>query len=123
VTGDPVTTVPTENVTTERDGNTATITTDSYGDDDHPPDASFTLTRVDSASERLLPEQVVASGEFGPPGNGLRNALAAMAAGVRRVIVRADQHAVDRALDNADRTRRFELRGQAYEVSRRSEGE
>jgi len=123
VTGDPVTIVPTGNVTTERDGDTVTVTTGSYGDGEHPPDASFTLTRVDSASERVLPEQVMASGNFGSPGNGLRNALAAMTADIHRVIVRADKHAVDQALGNEKRTRRLELRGQAYELSRRSENE
>lgn len=116
--GDPVEIVPPDGVTTERDGDTVVVTMESYGDGEHPPDESFSITRTDAAEERLLAEQVMTRGGFGTNGNGLRAALAALEADVERVVVRADEHVVGNVLGHDQETRRFSLRGQAYELTR-----
>jgi hypothetical protein len=115
--GDPAEVVPTEDASVERDGDTVVVTTGQYGDDEHPADAAFSLTRAVDAHERLIAEQVMGGNRFGPRGSGIRNALAAMADDAERVVVRADERVVDRALTNQP-TRRFRFRSQAYEVTR-----
>lgn len=116
--GDPVDITHTEDATVDVEGDTATVTLDRYGDGEHPPDAALALTRTSDADERLLPEQVMGGGELQSRSSGLRNALAAMDEGVDRVVVRADEHVLDGALGYDEAVRRFELRGQAYEVVR-----
>ncbi|MCD2199964.1 hypothetical protein LPA44_08650 [Halobacterium sp. KA-4] len=116
--GDPVTITPTEDATVEVDGDTAVVVTGRYGDGERPPDASFTLTRVVDADERVIAERVMGDGGFARAGSGLRNALAAATDDVERVVVRTDEHAVDGALGYDADTRRFTFRGQAYEVTR-----
>jgi len=119
--GDPVEVVPTEDATVERDGDTVTVTTPRYGDgdseDDRAPDATMTVERADGAAERLIAEQVMnadpGSG-FGTPYGALRNALAGFEDGVQRVVVRTDEHDVDRAVGHDATRRRFSVRGQAY---------
>lgn len=118
--GDPVTLVPTDDASTRRDGDTVTVTTDWYGDGEHPPDATFALTRTDAADERVIAEQVMASGGLASHGRGLRNALSVLTADVSRVVVRTDEHVVDSVLgDNATR-RRFQFRDRAYEVNQQA---
>jgi len=120
--GEPVEFTVTADAVVEGDDDTVTVTTDRYGDDDHPPDASFALTRVDSADERVIPEQIATGIDRGPTGErGLRNALAVMDSDVNRVIVRADEHVVDRTIGYDEDMKRFELRGQAYQVKRLSD--
>lgn len=116
--GESVELVPTDDATSQRDGDTVTVTTDKYGDGEHPPDAAFTLTRTDSATERVLAEQVMAYGGFGSGNRGFRNALAAMAPDVDRVVLRTDEYDFDYALREEGASRRFRFRGQAYEIAR-----
>lgn len=119
--GDPVAVVATENASVERDGDDVVVTTSQYGDDEHPSDASFSLARAPTAEERVIAEQVMGGSRFGSHRDGLRNALAAMADDVERVVVRADEHVVDRALGRNGSSRRFRFRDQAYEVTRGGE--
>lgn len=116
--GDPVSLTTTDDARIERDGDTITVTTDRYGDGEHPPDATFTLTRTDSAERRLIAEQLTGDDRFGARGRGLGNALAALTPDADRVVVRADDHAVDRSVGHNGSARRFQFRGQAYEASR-----
>lgn len=116
--GDPVTIIPTDNVDVERDGETVAVTTDPHGDDEHPPDESFELTRVETADEQLIAEQIMTGRRLPPREHGLRNALAHVEPTVERVVIRADEHVTDRAIGHDEETRRFEFRGQAYEVNR-----
>jgi hypothetical protein len=121
--GDPVDVVHTEDAAVEVDGDTATVTLDRFGDGERPPDSSFHLERASGADERLLPEQVMGGGGIRSRGLGLRNALAAMDEGIDRVVVRADEHVVDGALGYDEDSRRFELRGQAYQAVRADDEE
>ena len=114
--GDQVTVTPTDDSSIERDGETVTVTTDSYGDGEHPPDATVTLTRTDEGDERLLAEQVMGAGWL-TSDNALRNALAVIEPGVEEVVVRTDEHAADDATGFDSTTRRFRFRDQAYEVT------
>lgn len=124
--GEPTEFTVTDDATVQREGDTVTVTTDRYGDGVHPPDASFALTRVDSAGRRVIPEQIATGSGHGVGSVqevGLRNALAVMDSDVDRVIVRADEHIVDRALGHDQVTNRFELRGQAYQAERLSDNQ
>ncbi|EMA22362.1 hypothetical protein [Haloarcula argentinensis] len=116
--GDRAAVTPTDGVSTARDGDTITVTTGRHGDGEHPADATFSLTRTDSASERVIAEQVMASGRFATYEGGLRNALPFLTDGVSRVVVETDERAVDGVLGYDSNSRRFRFRGQAYEVAR-----
>jgi hypothetical protein len=119
--GAPAVFTVTDDARIQRDGDTVTVTTNRYGDGEHPPDASFSLTRVDSADERVIPEQLSAGNDQGSAREqGLRNALAVMDDDVDRIIVRGDEYVVDRTLGHNAETRRFKLRGQAYQAERLS---
>jgi hypothetical protein len=115
--GDSVTLEPAADVTIDRRGSTVTVQFPEYGDGEHPPDASFTLSRTDGAEERLIAEQVMDSGGVAGSGRGLRTALAALDADAERVEVRADEHIVDAATGHDSTSRRFRFRGQAYQVT------
>lgn len=114
--GDQVSLAPTEGASIERDGATVTVTTDSYGDGEHPPDATVTITRAEEAGDRLLAEQVMQTG-WRTSDNVLRNALAVFEPGVEEVVVRTDEHAADEATGFESTTRRFRFRGRAYDVT------
>lgn len=116
--GDRATLKPTDDATIRRDGDTAIVTTDRYGDGEHPPDATFAVARTDAADERVIAEQVMESGRFGGGGRGLRNALAAMTPDVGRVVLRTDEYAFGSDLREPGATRRIRFRGQAYEITR-----
>jgi hypothetical protein len=116
--GDPVEVVPTEDATVEVDGDAATVTTSQHGDGEDPPDATFTLTRVADADERLIAEQLMDLGPFSSAGRGLWNAVAAATEGAERVVVRTDERDADGAVGFEEGPRRFTFRGQAYEVTR-----
>ncbi len=73
--GDSAAVTPIDGVSTARDSDTVTVTTGRHGDGERPADATFSLTRTDSASERVLAEQVMASARFAGRPGGLRNAL------------------------------------------------
>ena len=106
-----------DDATADRDGDTVTVTTDRYGDDEHPPDATFALTRADTAAQRVVAEQVMASDGFAAGGRGLRNLLAAVESDVAQVVLQTDEHAL-REPDSAGATKRVRFRGQAYEITR-----
>lgn len=116
--GDSVTVIPTEDVSTARDGDTVTVTTDRHGDGKRPADATFSLTRADSAGERIIAEQVMTRGRFAPSDGGLRNALPFLTDEVNRIVVETDERAVDGVLGYDSSSRRFRFRGQAYEAVR-----
>jgi hypothetical protein len=114
--GDPVELRPTEDATVERDGDTVTVTTERYGRDDSD-DAALTVERADSADERLVVEQLMADTDyagFGGPYRALRNALALFESDVEAVVVRTDQHDVDRTIGHGETQRRFSVRDRAY---------
>ncbi len=108
----------TDSVSTARDGDTVTVTTSRYDDGKQPADATFSLTRTDNASERVITEQLMASGQFAMSGGGLRNALPFCTDEVSRVVVDTDERAVDGVLGYDTSRQRFRFRGQAYEVTR-----
>jgi len=118
--GDRVAVTPTDGVSTARDGDTVTVTTGRHGDGEQPPDAAFSLTRADSAGERVIAEQVMTTGRFVTYEGGLRNALPFLTDGVRRVVVETDERAVDGVLGYDTNSRQFWFRGRAYEVTRGS---
>lgn len=115
--GDPVELAPAADATVDRRGATVTVRFPEYGDGEHPPDATFTLSRADGAGDRLIAEQLMDTGGFGAPGRGLRTALTHLDADVDRVEVRADEHVVDAATGHDSTARRFRFRGQAYQVT------
>lgn len=116
--GDSVTLAPTDDASVERDGDTVTVTTGRYGDDEHPPDATFALTRAETADQRVIAEQVMATGRIGGGYTGLRNLLAVASSDVDRVVLRTDEHALHADLREEGATRRVRFRGQAYEITR-----
>lgn len=115
--GDPVELAPAEDVTVTRRGATVTVEFPEYGDDKHPQDSTFTLSRTDSAAERLIGEQIMSSDVFASSGKELRTALAYLDADVDRVEIRADEHIVDAITGYDSTNRRFRFRGQAYQVT------
>ncbi len=104
--------------TTARDSDTVTVTTGRHGDGERPADATFSLTRTDSASERVLAEQVMASARFAGRPGGLRNALPFLTDDVDHVVVETDERVVNNGIGHNVDIRRFRFRGQAYQVSR-----
>ncbi|EMA00825.1 hypothetical protein SAMN05443574_101246 [Haloarcula vallismortis] len=115
--GDRVAVTPTDDVSTARDGDTVTVTTGRHGDDKSPADATFSLSRTDSADEQIIVEQVMTRDRFAPSDGGLRNALPFLTDGVNRVVVETDERAVDGVLGYDSDSRRFRFRGQAYVVA------
>jgi len=116
--GDPVEVMPTADATVERDGDTVTVTTELWGrEDEYAEDATVTVERADSADERLVAEQLMGDAavvRYGSQYGALRNALAAFEEDVVRVVVRSDEHDVERAVGYDETQRRFSFRGQAY---------
>lgn len=106
-------------MTTERDGDAVTVTAPEYGDAEHPPDATLTLEQADDDpdAERLIAEQVM-----GRPLVGLRNSLtflenpAFFGDGVEQVVLRSDEHVVDRTVGYDVQDRTFRFRGETYEA-------
>ncbi|QIB73251.1 hypothetical protein GL213_12935 [Halogeometricum borinquense] len=119
IEADPVTIRPTDDVTAERNSDTVTVTSPRYGDGEHPPDATLTATRADSADETRLPEQVMQGGNSGWRIHGIRNTVPFFADDVNRVVLRTDEHVAESALniDNDSNTRRLEVDGTAYEFT------
>ncbi len=112
--GPPVEVVPTEDVEASRDGTTVTVTAPQYGDAEHPPDASLVVTRTDADPEtRLIPEQVMRRRY-----RGLRNTLSCFDSETERVVLRTDQHVVDRTVGYDGDSLTFRLAGTVYEAVR-----
>ena len=115
--GEPVSLALSDSATIEREGDIVTVTTESYGDGERPSDATFTLTRTETADGRIIAEQVMGARRFGGGDDGVRNALAAMESDVDRVVVRSDERGFNSLREEGD-SRRFRFRGQAYEITR-----
>jgi hypothetical protein len=120
--GPPAELTLTDDATTERQGDRVVVTTDRYGDGDPRVDATLELTRVDAAEERLIVEQVMSTGGLASRGRGLRNTLAALTDDATSVLLRTDENVADAATGYDSTTRRFRLRGQAYEVTKSLDG-
>jgi len=108
----PVDIVPTDDVVTERDGATVTVTASDTGADSSDP--PLVVERVgDADAERLIAEQVMR-----PSLRRTRNALAAFEEGVDRVVVRTADRGFGPSLflDSDDDTVRIRVRGETYEV-------
>jgi hypothetical protein len=114
----PVTVVPTDDVTTQRDGETVTATSERWRT---APDAeghsrvSLALETVGDADRRLIAEQVMRRRD-----RGYRNTLAFVTADVARVVLRTDDRTADRTVGYDDGTTRFEYEEQAYRITRRT---
>ncbi|SFR97864.1 hypothetical protein SAMN05216559_1929 [Halomicrobium zhouii] len=95
--------------TQTEDGGDALVTFPSWGDDDHPPDATLTVRRSGDDADETLIREVIARDRL----VALETALAAI--GDReRVVVRADDHAVEN-VTGYDSTRRvFDFEGTTY---------
>ncbi|NHX35959.1 MULTISPECIES: hypothetical protein [Halolamina] len=111
LTGDPIEIVPTDDVTSDRDGSTVVVTHPEWreGGDEA---ATLTLTRADSAGETLISEQVMRR-RF----RSLRNTLAFVEDGVEAVRLRTTERAAHGSIGYDGSTRRFRVDGQAYELS------
>jgi len=91
------------------DGGDPVVTFPSWGDDEHPPDATLTVEPVDAAADGTLIREVVARDRFA----ALEAALAAI--GDReRVVVRADDHAVENVTGHDSTRRLFDFEGTTY---------
>lgn len=121
--GESVSIDPTDDATIERDGSTVEVTTDSYGDGEHPPDATLTVERAgedrdsDDDPDRVIAEQLMGGESILGRSNALRNAIAAFEDGVERVEVRTDEYDVERAVGREGSTRRIVFRGTIYELT------
>ncbi|MCU4802746.1 hypothetical protein OB920_20500 [Halobacteria archaeon HArc-gm2] len=95
--------------TQSEDGGDVFVTFPSWGDDDHPPDATLTVRPVEDDADETLIREVIARDRF----VALETALAAI--GDReRIVVRADDHAVEN-VTGYDSTRRvFDFEGTTY---------
>ncbi len=102
---------PIDGVSTARDSDTVTVTTGRHGDGERPADATFSLTRTDSASERVLAEQVMASARFAGRPGGLRDAVPFLTDDVDRVVVETDEQVVNNGIGHNVDTRRYRFRG------------
>lgn len=110
--GDPVTLKPTEDVTSSREGATVTVTSPRYSEtDETTQQATLTLTRVDTADETMIAEQVMRDRY-----RGLRNTLSFFDSDVEKVVLRTDEHVADRSTGQEGQTLRFRFRGQGYEA-------
>lgn len=112
----PTEVTPTDDVWSERDGETVTVTSERYGDggDDRPGDATYETARVDSADDRLIVEQAMQR-------RHLRNTLAFFTDGVERVVLRTEQSVTLPIGPLTDEVGRFRFQGAAYEIRQRDE--
>lgn len=83
---------PDDDVEVARDGGTVVVTMPAWHDDEHPPRAEIEFARAGAkaaAERRIIPEQL-----FRRSMTPYRNALLHFRAGVERVVLRADRHAI-----------------------------
>ncbi|MBP1987602.1 hypothetical protein [Halolamina salifodinae] len=111
LTGDPIEIVPTEDVASERDGSTVTLTNPEWSEDGEDA-VTLTLTRADSAEETLIREQVMRRWH-----RGLRNTLAFVEEDVEEVRLRTLERYAHGPIGYDGSTRRVRVDGQAYELS------
>lgn len=105
-----------EDATVAADGDGVTVTLPSWGDDDHPPEATLTVRRGGDSADDTLIREVVARGRM----VALESALAAV--GDRdRVVVRADEHAVENVTGYDAERRTFAVEGTTYVAEKRIE--
>lgn len=115
--GDPVRIVPTADAVVDRDGEEVLVRTDRFDDGEGPRDTGLTLTRAESADRRLIAEQVMSTAGGLGTNRAHRNTVSVMEPGVERVRLLTDELVARGAVGNDARTRRFSVRGQAYELT------
>jgi hypothetical protein len=114
----PVTVVPNDDVTAQRDGETVTATSERWRSD---PDSegrsrvSLVLETTGDADRRLIAEQVMRRRY-----RGYRNTLAFVTADVDRVVLRTDDRTADWTVGYDDGITRFQYDEQAYRITRRT---
>lgn len=109
--GDPVEIVPTDDVASERDGATVTVTNPEWSEGADEA-ATLTLTRADAAEKPVIREQVMRRRY-----RGLRNTLAFAESGVEEVVLRTTDRVAGQVVGHDSTTRRFRLDGQAYQLT------
>ena len=114
----PVTVVPTDDVTTQRDSGTVTATSDRWRtapDSEGRSRVSLVLEPVGNANRRLIAEQVMRRRY-----RGYRNTLAFVASDVERVVLRTDDRTADWTAGYDDGTAQFRYEEQAYRITKRT---
>lgn len=103
--------VPTDDVTSDRSGDTVTVTDPEWNDEEPPGSATVTLTRTDGADRTLITEQVM-RGRF----RGLRNTLAFFEENVEQVVYRTTEQVAENIVGFDADVRRFRIEssGEAY---------
>jgi hypothetical protein len=123
--GDPVALEPTDSATIERDGAEVVVTTDAYGNGEHPEDGTVTVERAgdddggdaDREADRVVVEQLMGGGSVFGGSSALRNALAPFEDGVERVVLRTDEYGVDDAVEHDASERHVAFRGETYRLT------
>lgn len=114
----PVTVVPTDDITTQRDGGTVTATSDRWRtapDSEDRSRVSLVLEPVGDADRRLIAEQVMRRRY-----RGYRNTLTFVASDVERVVLRTDDRTADWTVGYDDGTALFRYDEQAYRITKRT---
>lgn len=114
--GLPVSVEPMAETTASRSG--ATVTVDVPDPDYEQEPGTLTLTRAESADERLVAEQVMRR-RF----RALRNGLPFFEPGVETVVVKTTENAAQDITGYDATSRSFRFDGQAYEASRETDEE
>lgn len=100
---------PTDDVTSETDGDTVTVTAEEWQTESDDGDRGIvTLERAQTADRRMIAEQVMQN-------RGYRNLLAHMSSDVEQVVLRTNKQTAGKF--DAE-TRRFQYANQAYRVWR-----
>jgi hypothetical protein len=110
----PVSIVPTDGVTADREDGTVTVTGEAWRaapDSEHRSRVQLVLERADEAGRTFIAEQVMRR-RF----RGLRNALAFAAPDVDRVLLRTDDQTADRAIGYDDDELRFRYDEQSHVI-------
>lgn len=105
---------PTDDISSSRSGGVVTVDGSGYRKDD-PEEATLVVERTATASERIIPEQVMRRRN-----QGLQNTIPFFQSGVERVELHTDDQTVSQAVGHDDEPRRFRFEGQTY-VARRGE--
>lgn len=114
--GPPVSIVSTDDVTSESDGDTVTVTADEWqtaSDGNKERQATLTLERAQTADHKLIAEQIMRRRN-----RGHRNLLAYMNSNIERVVLRTDKRTADQTVSNDTQAIRFQYANQAYRVRR-----
>lgn len=102
----------TDDASASRDGERVTVTTDRWGDDAEPGDATLTVSPATEPGSRLIPEQVMRDRY-----RALRNGLAPFReSGVAEVVVRTGDNAAERVVGYDSESTTVSVDGDAYEA-------